>query len=293
MTRRTVVLSRNLRWRRALGYAFVLTCLLAILFAVASLMTLLATVLVDGLRWLDWGFLSNYSSRNPDAAGLKSALFGSIWLMGLTGVLAVPVGVGAALYLEEYAPRHWIARVVEVNIANLAGVPSIVYGLLGLAVFVQWLALGRSVLAGALTMMLLVLPMVIIASREAIRTVPDPHRQAAYALGATKWQVIRGVVLPGASPGILTGVILAMSRALGEAAPVITISALVYLTFIPTNPFDRFTVLPIQIFNWVGRPQEAFRGLAAAGIIVLLVVMLAMNSLAVYLRNRFQTRSME
>jgi phosphate transport system permease protein len=214
-------------------------------------------------------------------------------MMGLTALFTVPIGVGAAIHLEEYAPKNWLTNIIEINISNLAGVPSIVYGLLGLALFVQWMSLGRTVLAGALTMTLLVLPIVILASREAIRAVPNTYRYAAYALGATRWQVIKGVVLPSAIPGILTGTILAMSRAIGEAAPVIAISALVYLTFIPGHPLDRFTVLPIQIFNWASRPQDDFRGLAAAGILVLLIILLTMNAAAIYLRDRFQVKSEE
>jgi phosphate transport system permease protein len=213
--------------------------------------------------------------------------------MGLTAIFTVPVGVGAAVYLEEYAPKNRLTTLIEINISNLAGVPSIVYGLLGLAIFVQFLALDRTLLAGALTLALLILPIVILASREAIRAVPSSHRDAAYALGATQWEVTRRVVLPSAVPGILTGAILAMSRAIGEAAPVLAISALVFITFVPTSPLDRFTVLPIQIFNWTSRPQDDFRGLAAAGIIVLLVILLSMNAVAIYLRNRFQVRSEE
>ncbi len=285
--------SPRLPLRKALGRLFYLLFFASILVSIAGLVTLVAQVTMEGLPWLDWGFLTSYPSRFPEQAGIKSALAGTLWLMGLTAAFTVPVGVGAAIYLEEYAPRNWLTRAIEVNISNLAGVPSIVYGLLGLAVFVQWLALGRSILAGALTISLLVLPIVILASREAIRAVPEGHRQAAYALGATQWQVIKGVVLPSALPGILTGTILAMSRAIGEAAPVIAISALVYLTFVPTDPLDRFTVLPIQIFNWVSRPQEAFHGLAAAGILVLLMVLLSMNALAIYLRNQYQVKSEE
>ena len=197
------------------------------------------------------------------------------------------------MYLEEYAPKNWLTRVIEVNISNLAGVPSIVYGLLGLAVFVQILAMGRTVLAGALTMSLLVMPIVIIASREAIRAVPSTYREASYGLGATKFQTVRDVVLPHATPGIMTGTILAMSRAIGEAAPMIAISALVFLTFVPGDPLDKFTVMPIQIFNWVSQPQAGFRGIAAAGIIILLGVLLTMNALAIYIRNRSQKRSEE
>ena len=245
------------------------------------------------MEWLSPELIFNFPSRHPEQAGLKAAIFGTLWLMGLTAAFTVPVGVGAAIYLEEYATENWLTRLIEVNIANLAGVPSIVYGLLGLALFVQLLSLGRSVLAGALTMSLLVLPIVILASREAIKAVPETYRQAAFALGATKWEVVRSVVLPSAYPGVLTGIILAMSRAIGETAPVIAISALVYLTFVPQNPLDRFTVLPIQIFNWIARPQEDFRGLAAGGIIVLLIVLLSMNALAVFLRNRYQKQSVE
>lgn len=293
MQRDTAVFHRRLPLRKRVGDLIYILFLLAVLVGIAGLITLLVQVLVQGTPWLSWHFLTNYPSRHPEEAGLLSALMGTIWLMGLTALFTVPVGVGAAIYLEEYAPKNWLTRLIEVNISNLAGVPSIVYGLLGLTVFVGWMALGRSLLAGALTLGLLVLPIVILASREAIRAVPWTYREAAYALGVTKWQVTKGVVLPAAIPGILTGTILAMSRAIGEAAPVIAISALVYLTFIPSSPLDRFTVLPIQIFNWVTRPQDEFRGLAAAGIIVLLVILLSMNALAIYLRNRYQIKSEE
>ncbi|MBI4284416.1 MAG: phosphate ABC transporter permease PstA, partial [Chloroflexi bacterium] len=198
-----------------------------------------------------------------------------------------------AIYLEEYARDSRLRRLIQTNINNLAGVPSIVYGLLGLSLFVQALALGRSVLAGALTLTLMSLPVIIIAAQEAIRSVPEAHRLGAYALGATRWQMVRHIVLPAAFPGMLTGTILAMSRAIGEAAPIIAISALVYLTFIPNSPMDRFTVLPIQIFNWISRPQADFQHLAAAGIIVLLVVLLSMNAVAIFLRNRYQKRVRE
>ena len=205
----------------------------------------------------------------------------------------MPIGIGAAIYLEEYAPKNKLTSLIEINISNLAGVPSIIYGLLGLSVFVYAIALGRSVLAGSLTMSLLILPIVILASRESIRAVPGTYRDAAYALGASQWDVVRKVVLPAATPGILTGIILGMSRAVGETAPVIAISALVYLRFVPDGPLSRFTVLPIQIYNWVARPQEDFRGLAAAGIIVLLTLLLSMNSIAIFLRNKYQRESEE
>lgn len=284
---------RRQRIRKVIGTASYVAFVLAVFTGILGLATLLVQVLVQGTPWLSLHLFTEYPSRHAEEAGLRSALFGTIWLMGLTALFTVPVGVGAAIYLEEYAGDNWFTRIIEVNIANLAGVPSIVYGLLGLGLFVQLMSMGRVLLAGALTVGLLVLPIVILASREAIRAVPGTYREAAYALGATRFQVVKGVVVPAAFPGILTGTILAMSRAIGEAAPVIAISALVYLTFVPTSPLDRFTVLPIQIFNWVTRPQDDFRGLAAAGIIVLLVMLLSMNAVAVYLRNRYQTRSEE
>jgi len=285
--------NHHLGRRKILGSIALVVFMSSVVVGILGLVVLLAQVLFQGMEWLSPELIFNFPSRHPEQAGLKAAIFGTLWLMGLTAAFTVPVGVGAAIYLEEYATENWLTRLIEVNIANLAGVPSIVYGLLGLALFVQLLSLGRSVLAGALTMSLLVLPIVILASREAIKAVPETYRQAAFALGATKWEVVRSVVLPSASPGVLTGIILAMSRAIGETAPVIAISALVYLTFIPQNPLDRFTVLPIQIFNWIARPQEDFRGLAAGGIIVLLIVLLSMNALAVFLRNRYQKQSVE
>jgi phosphate transport system permease protein len=278
------------RWRRARdGVAYALF-LGSVVVGIAGLVTLLADVLSDGLPWLTWRFLNSYPSRHAEESGIRAALFGTIWLSALTAALTVPIGVGTAVYLEEFAARNRLTRLIQLNIANLAGVPSIIYGLLGLAVFVQVLALGRSVLAGAMTMTLLVLPIVIIVSQEAIRAVPDQFRQSAFALGANRWQVVKTIVLPQALPGIMSGVILALSRAVGESAPVLAISALVYLTFIPHSVNDRFTVLPIQIFNWVSLPQASFQGVASAGIIVLLVVLLAMNSIAIWLRNRYQQR---
>ena len=279
--------------RGLVGLVFQGLFLFAILISLLGLATLLLQVLIKGAPWLTWHFISNYPSRFPELAGMRSAILGSVWVISVSALFTVPVGVGAAVYLEEYARKGWLSRVIEINISNLAGVPSIVYGLLGLAVFVQLMSMGRSVLAGALTLSLLVLPIVIVASREAIRSVPETHRQAAYALGATKFQVVERIVLPQAIPGVMTGVILAMSRAIGEAAPMIAIAALVYLTFSPSDPLDRFTVMPIQIYNWVSRPQEGFRGLAAAGIIVLLLILFAMNAIAVYIRQRTQRRSEE
>ena len=254
--------------------------------AVVILALLLQDVFVDGYRWVDAQFLNSFPSRFPEKAGIKSALVGTLWLVSFTALIAIPTGVLAAIYLEEYAPKNRLTHFIEINIANLAGVPSIVFGILGLAIFVRFFGLGRSVIAGALTMSLLILPVIIIAAKEAIRSVPNSLRLAAFALGATRWQVIRAHVLPSALPGILTGIILALSRAIGETAPLIMIGALTFVAFLPESPMDEFTALPIQIFNWTARPQETFHELAAGGIIVLLTVLLLMNAIAVYIRYR-------
>ena len=284
---------RSLRGRRLLGKVAVVVFLGSTFVGLATLAALIIDVLIDGLPWLDWDFLSTYPSRRPPDAGLRSALFGTLWIGGLTALFTFPIGTATAIYLEEYAPRNRLTQLIEVNISNLAGVPSIVYGLLGLAVFVFLLGMGRVIMAGALTLTLLVLPLLIVAGREAIRAVPDSYRQGSLALGATRWQTVRHVILPSAMPGILTGTILAMSRAIGEAAPLLAISGLVFVTFTPVHPFERFTVLPIQIFNWVSRPQPEWQHVAAAAIIILLLVLLSMNSVAILLRDRFQRRSEE
>jgi phosphate transport system permease protein len=293
--RKTEDLTRRRRRRERL---FAALGLLATCTGVVVLAILIADVLVDGLPRLDWQFLISYPSRRPEDAGILAALVGSLWVLTLTALFAFPIGVGAAVYLEEYSARSRIEQLIEINIANLAGVPSIIYGLLGLELFVrvlQPITGGRSVLAGALTMALLVMPIVIIAAREAIRAVPDTLRQGAYALGATRWQVVRSIVVPSALPGILTGTILALSRAVGETAPLITMGALTYVAFVPEPSLEGlrspFTVLPIQIFNWVSRPQKGFHANAAAGIVVLLVVLMAMNAAAVYLRSRYQRKT--
>ena len=264
--------------------------LIGIIIGLLSLVVLLCDSFSDGLPWLSFQFLTSFPSRFPEQAGLLAALAGSVWVIGLTALISFPLGIGAALYLEEYAPKNWLTSFIQLNISNLAGVPSIVYGILGLGLFVRALELGRSILAGALTMTLLILPVIIIASREAIRSVPNAYREGAYALGASQWQVTRKIVLSQSFPGMLTGTILSLSRAIGESAPMIAIAALVYVRFVPSGPLDRFTVLPIQIFNWMSLPQDEFRGLAAAGIIVLLAVLLGMNSIAIYIRNRYQKR---
>ncbi len=276
----------NLKARHQKAKIFSVLCTLLTWFSVVLLAVLIFHVSRQGVTWLDGKFLSSFPSRFPEKAGVKSALWGTVWLIGVTAVISIPFGVAAAIYLEEYAKKSRINTMIDINIANLAGVPSIVYGILGLALFVRWFGLGRSVVAGALTMTLLVLPVIIMASREAIRAVPSTLRQAAFALGASRWQTIRHHVLPASIPGILTGVILAMSRAIGETAPLIMIGALTYVAFTPDGPMDSFTTLPIQIFNWASRPQEDFHDLAAAGIIVLLSVLFVMNAGAIFIRHR-------
>jgi phosphate transport system permease protein len=279
------VVARN--WKE---WLFQAAALLAIALGLVVLSALVIDVLTDALPRLNTTFLTSFPSRNPEAAGIKSALAGTLWLMVLVGLIAPPLGVGAAIYLEEYAPVNRLTRFIELNIANLAGVPSVVYGLLGLEIFVRWMRLERSLLAGALTMSILVLPIVIIASREALRAIPVSIRDGALALGATHWQAVSRHVLPLAFPGILTGQILAFSRAIGETAPLITLGALTFIAFVPTGPLSPFTVLPIQAFNWISRPQEAFHQNAAAAIIVLLALLLLLNAGAIWLRGRLQRR---
>ena len=262
--------------------------LLCTLLALAALGALIFDVARDGLSRLSWQFLTSYPSRRPAEAGILAALGGSVFVIGLTALIAIPLGVSAAIYLEEYGGRGRVARLIEINISNLAGVPSIIYGLLGLGLFVRLMAMDRSVLAGACTLALLALPVIILSTREALRAVPKSLREGSYALGATKWQTIWHQVLPAALPGVLTGLILALSRAIGETAPLITIGALTYVPFMPSDIWSPFTVLPIQIFNWVSRPQAAFAENAAAGIVVLLGFLLLVNAVAIVLRDRFR-----
>lgn len=254
------------------------------------LAVLLIQISLEGFAWLDWQFIDSFPSRFPARAGIKSALVGTLWLIVMIAAISVPVGISAALYLEEFSGKGRIAKIIEVNIANLSGVPSIVYGILGLAIFVRYFAFERSLVSGALTMSLLVLPTIIIASREAIKTVPASIRYAALSLGATRWQTTWSHVLPASFPGIMTGVILALSRAIGETAPLIMIGALTFVAFTPQTPWDQFTALPIQIYNWVSLPQQEFQELAAAGIIVLLIVLLLMNATAIYIRSKTEQR---
>ena len=274
------------RRRLAKARAFEVAALMAVLFGVLALAVILGDLLLDGARHLSGQFFANYPSRFPERAGIRAPLMGTIWILGLTGIMAVPVSVGAAVYLEEYAPMNWATRLIRTNIATLAGVPSIVYGILGLALFVRTLGLGRSVLSGALTLSLLIMPIIILTAQQAIRAVPREVREGAYALGATRWQVVRHQVLPLALPGIVSGAILAVSRAIGETAPLIMIGAMSFIAFTPASLGDPFTALPIQIFHWVSRPQEEFKGLAAAAILVLMALVLTMNAAAFLIRSR-------
>ncbi len=276
--------------RRRADLIFQAAALFVLVAALAALAVLVATVWRDGAGRLDWRFLTSFPSRRAANAGIYHAIVGSVYVIVLTAVLALPVGVAAAVYLEEYGGRSRLARFIELNIANLASVPSIIYGLLGLGLFVRAMGMGRSVMSGAATLALLALPVVILSTREALRTVPSSIREGSYALGATQWQTIWHQVLPMSLPGIMTGLILALSRAIGETAPLIAIGALTYIPFAPDSIWSPFTVLPIQIFNWVSRPQVAFKQNAAAGILVLLLLLLTMNAIAIVLRDRYQRK---
>jgi len=260
------------------------------LFGLLMLAFFLFSVVKQGIGRLDFQFLSSLPSRKPEEAGILIPLLGTMWVMVLTSMIAIPLGVASAIYLEEYGKKNRLASLIEINITNLAGVPSIIYGLLALEIFVRILGLGQSLLTGSLTLSLLILPIIIVATREALKAVPKTIREASFALGATKWQTTWHQVLPAASGGIVTGVILAISRAIGETAPLIVIGALLYITTIPTSPMDDFSVLPIQIFNWLSRPQKGFIINATAAIIILLLFTFMLNGLAIYLRNRWQKK---
>jgi phosphate transport system permease protein len=297
---RVDVFAPRLARRRAMGLLFVAFCVVASASSLLVLAALIWRIVSQGLAVIDWGFLTSYVSQlNPADTGIYAALLGTLWLMVLTTVIAVPLGVGAAIYLHEYARPTWLTRLIELNIANLAGVPSIVYGLLGLTIFVRLMTrvldqagveqrfnpFGDSLLSGALTMALLVLPVIIIAAREALAAVPDSVRQAAYAVGATRWQAVRSHVLPAALPGIITGMILSLSRAIGEAAPLIVVGAATYMSQAPRVFGTDFTVLPIQVFYWASENAEIYEQLTAGAILVLLAVLLAMNSVGVLIRG--------
>lgn len=315
----------RLKQRHRVSALFGWLCSVATWFSLVVLVVLLLAVTSQSYGWVTWKFLTSFDSYRPRDAGILAGLLGSLWLIGLTALFCVPIGIGAAIYLEEYARPNWFTRVIQLNISNLAGVPSIVFGILGFTAFVRMfgiskeaytlglgftdvrftIPLGRTIISGALTMTLLSLPVVIIASQEALRAVPPSIRHAAYALGATKWQTIRSQVLPAATPGIMTGVILALSRALGETAPLAVLGAATYITYAPGKlsslqqlatkpgsvlqaPFDGFTALPLQIYNWVNELKGDFQHVAAAGIVVLLGVLLLMNGTAILIRQRFQ-----
>jgi phosphate transport system permease protein len=253
-------------------------------FGLLMLGIFIASIFNEGFSRIDWDFIINYPSRKAAKAGIISALAGTLWIIVITALIAIPVGIGAAIYLEEFAKKTRLGKIIEINITNLAGVPSIIYGLLGIEIFGRVLNMGGSILAGSFTLALLILPIIIVATREAIKAVPNSLREASYALGSSKWQTVKLTVIPSASSGIITGIIIALSRAIGEAAPLLVVGALAYVPFIPTSPTSEFTVLPIQIFNWASRPQAEFLVNASAGIIILLAITFLLNAFAVYLR---------
>lgn len=260
------------------------------LFGLLALTLFLVNILYDGVMRINWQFITSLPSRNPENAGILTAIAGTVWILIITALIAVPIGIAAGIYLEEYAKKTKLQDFFEVNLTNLAGVPSIIYGLLGLEVFSRIMNMGGSILAGACTLSLLILPIIIVSTREAIKAVPKSLREASFALGATKWQTIRMQLLPAASGGVITGIILSLARAIGETAPLIVIGALAYVPFIPTSPNDEFTVLPIQIFNWISRPQKGFMVNSAAAIIILLLITFVMNGVALYFRNKWQKK---
>jgi phosphate transport system permease protein len=290
-------IDKTIRKNKLINNLFVILGLISTLVCLSLLAVLLIDLVIDGRSRLNYQFLTSYPSRFPEKAGILAAWVGSFLVLVLTAALAVPLGVAAGIYLEEYAGKNWLTAIIEINIANLAGVPSIVYGLLALGVFVHIFRLGDSILTGGMTLALLILPMIIIATREAIRAIPGSIREASYALGATQWQTISHHILPYSMGGVLTGIIIGLSRAIGETAPLITIGALTFVAFLPTPPLstefpflsfrwimDPFTILPIQMFNWISRPQAGFQVNAAAAGVVLMILSLTMNALAIYIR---------
>ena len=260
------------------------------LLGLVILAIFIGNILIDGLARIDWEFMKNLPSRKAAKAGIFTAWIGTLWILTFTSIIALPIGLAAAIYLEEYVKKGKLASLLELNISNLAGVPSIIYGLLGLEIFVRVFKMGNSILAGSFTLALLILPIVIVSTLEAIRAVPPSIKAASFALGASKWQTIWHQLLPASMGGILTGVILALSRAIGETAPLIVVGALAYVPFAPSSPMDQFTVMPMQIFNWISRPQHEFTINAAAAIIILLLITFVMNGIAVYIRNKWQKK---
>lgn len=294
-----VIIARHKRW----DLIFLIAGILALMIALLTFMALFIQMLIDGAPRLSWEFFTSFPSRRPESAGILSAWVGTTLVMLVTAISAVPLGIAAGVYLEEYAPKNFFTELIEINVTNLAGVPSIIYGLLALGLFVYQLNLGQSILAAGLTLALLILPIVIVATREAIRSIPVAIREGSYALGATKWETVADHLLPYSTPGILTGVIIGLARAIGETAPIITIGALTFIAFLPPSPIKSefpfisfewlaapFTVMPIQMFNWVSRPEEEFQLNAAAAGLVLVVMTLAMNALAIYLRYRMRKK---
>ncbi len=259
-------------------------------FGLVMLAIFIGNILIEGVARIDWDFIINFPSRNPEKAGILPALIGTFWIMGLTAIIAIPLGVSAGIYLEEYGKKNRLSKLLEINISNLAGVPSIIYGLLGLEIFGRIMGMGGSLLAGASTLSLLILPVIIVSTREALKAVPKSIKEASFAMGASKWQTIWHQLLPASFGGVITGIILALSRAIGETAPLIVIGALAYVPFVPASPMDEFSVLPIQIFNWISRPQKGFAINAASAIIILLLVTFVLNGIAMYLRNRWQRK---
>lgn len=298
-----VDIARNLKWRRMKNFMFSVVGLLTLLFAICTLLALFVDLAMTGIPRINAEFFTNFPSRFPEKAGILSAWVGSLAVMMTTAFVAIPIGVAAGIYLEEYAPKNFFTKIIELNIINLAGVPSITFGLMALGLFVYKLKFGQSILTAGMTLGLLILPIVIVTTREAIRTIPNSIREASYGLGASHWQTIQYHVLPYSSGGILTGVIISLSRAIGETAPLITIGALTFIAFLPTAPVsdvfpyvsfqwlnDAFTVMPIQMFNWVSRPQAEFHVNAAATGTVLLVMTVLMNGVAIYIRYRFRRK---
>lgn len=280
----------NAKKNRLKDKAFQIWGIACTLIGLILLAVFLGDIVIDGIMRIDWQFITSLPSRKPEEAGIWTAMAGTAWILGLTSIIAIPLGVAAGMYLEEYAKKSRLSNILEINISNLAGVPSIIYGLLGLEIFVRVMGLGASVLAGSLTLSLLILPIIIVATREAIKAVPKTIKEASFAMGATKWQTLWNQTLPASLGGVLTGIILAISRAIGETAPLIVIGALAYVPFAPKSPMDEFSVLPIQIFNWAGRPQHGFIENAAAAIIILLLFTFIMNGIAVYFRNKWQKK---
>lgn len=277
----------NIRKNRLKDKAFQVWGIACTFLGLILLAIFIGNIFIDGVMRIDWEFITNLPSRKAEKSGIYTALMGSIWVLILTTIIALPIGIAAAIYLEEYSKKDKLSTILEINISNLAGVPSIIYGLLGLEVFVRIMEMGSSLLAGSFTLALLILPIVIVSTREALKAVPQSVRDASFAMGASKWQTVYHQLLPASFGGILTGVILALSRAVGETAPLIVIGALAYVPFAPSSAFDEFSVLPIQIFNWITRPQHGFVENAAAAIIILLLITFTMNGIAVYFRNRW------